>query len=54
MYMPNGTDIKRIITAVMRLAWSGIMIDKIENKNRLFLLVSSSELSVQEISIYRI
>jgi hypothetical protein len=30
MYMPNGTDIKPIITAVMRLAWSGIMIDKIE------------------------
>ena len=33
-YMPNGTDIIPIIIAVMRLAWSGIIIDKIENRNR--------------------
>jgi hypothetical protein len=32
--MPNGTDIIPIITAVVRLAWSGIVIDKIENRTR--------------------
>lgn len=32
--MPNDTDIKPIITAVMRLAWSGIIIDKIKYRTR--------------------